>query len=147
MTDITTNRVSTARLKPHRQFAIVPARDGVRDRIPAEPDRDADLVISAAADEIDRLRAEVACYAEANRHLIDMHDAVIDDARKYTAAQAEIARLREALEKICTGPTPPDEGGREEWHAYWRELAVNRWGIARDALTQARAALAPVVAK
>lgn len=43
-----------------------------------------------AADEIDRLRA-------ANRYLIDMHDAVMDDARKYTAAQSEIARLREAL--------------------------------------------------
>ncbi len=58
-------------------------------------------------------------------------------------AVSQIARLREALEKICAGPTPPDEGGREEWHAYWRELAVNRWGIARDAL-QARAALAQV---
>ena len=46
-----------------------------------------------AADEIDRLRA-------ANRYLIDMHDAVIDDARKYTAAQAEIARLREALGSV-----------------------------------------------
>jgi len=46
-----------------------------------------------AADEIDRLR-------EANRYLIYMHDAVMDDARKYTAAQSEIARLREALGSV-----------------------------------------------
>ena len=60
MTDITTKPVSTARLK---QIAHAIADGNYREltmRIPADPDRDADLVISAAADEIDRLRAEVA---------------------------------------------------------------------------------------
>ena len=45
--------------------------------------------------------AEIASLREANRYLIDMHDAVIDDARKYTAAQAEIARLREAFTPLA----------------------------------------------
>lgn len=134
MTDITTKPVSTDRLN---QIARAIADGNYREltmRIPAEPDRDADLVISAAADEIDRLRAEVACYAEANRHLIDMHDAVIDDARKYSAAQAEIARLREALEKLC-------EMADESDGAQYGTLGTNFVrGIAR-------AALAPVVAK
>lgn len=81
-----------------------------------------------AADEIDRLRA-------ANRYLIDMHDAVIDDARKYTAAQAEIARLREALEKIAKGRTGLDpEESDAEWRAYWASLCIDYRGTARAAL-------------
>jgi len=68
--------------------------------------------------------AEIASLREANRYLIDMHDAVIDDARKYTAAQAEIARLREVLTVIAY---PLNIG--KVYHM--------------DAVKQARAALAP----
>jgi hypothetical protein len=43
--------------------AVTQGRDAVAReftmRVPAEPERDADLVLSKAADEIDRLRAEV----------------------------------------------------------------------------------------
>ena len=91
-----------------------------------------------SADEIDRLRAEVAGYAEANRHLIDMHDAVIDDARKYSAAQAEIARLREALTECI----PALEVGLDAAGVIGT-LGDGRPTTIRDALKQARAALAP----
>ena len=78
-----------------------------------------------AADEIDRLRAELAGYVEANRYMKgDLEDA-IEDARKYCEARREIARLREALSVIAY---PLNVG--KVYHM--------------DAVTQARAALAQV---
>ena len=85
-----------------------------------------------AADEIDRLRA-------ANRYLIDMHDAVIDDARKYTAAQAEIARLRDAIESCI----PALEIGRDAAHVI-SVFGDDRGATIGDALAKASAALAQV---
>lgn len=46
-------------------------------RVPAEPDRDADLVLARAADEIERLRAENAALradAERYRWLREQHE-------------------------------------------------------------------------
>lgn len=79
-----------------------------------------------AADELDRLRAEVARLAEANRYLIGISNEAMEDARKYAEAQREIARLREALESIAN---PLNILG--SYHL--------------KAVKQARAALAPVV--
>ena len=50
-----------------------------------------------AADEIDRLRAELAGYVEANKHMKGELDDALEDARKYCEAKREIARLRDAL--------------------------------------------------
>ena len=57
-----------------------------------------------AADEIDRLRAEVSRLTEANRYLIGISNEAMEDARKYEEARLEIARLREALSKIAAYP-------------------------------------------
>ena len=52
-------------------------------------------------------------------------------------ADAEIARLRDALESVCAANAGPrDNDSAEEWRAYWRELAVTRCAIARAALAQ-----------
>lgn len=56
------NPVSVKRLR-ELAHAVTLGPDGHHEftmRVPAEPDRDADLVLSSAADEIDRLRARVA---------------------------------------------------------------------------------------
>ena len=65
------------------------------------------------ADEIDRLRAEVAekdaeiaRLTEANRYLIGISNEAMEDARKYAEAQREIASaLRECL-KLIDAITP-----------------------------------------
>jgi len=50
-------------------------------------------------------------------------------------AQAEIARLREALEKIAKGRTGLDpEESDAEWRAYWASLCIDYRGTARAAL-------------
>ncbi len=51
-----------------------------------------------AADEIDRLRAELAGYVEANKHMKGELDDALEDARKYCEAKREIARLRDRLD-------------------------------------------------
>jgi len=48
---------------------------------------------------------------------------------------AEIARLREALEKIAKGRTGLDpEESDAEWRAYWASLCIDYRGTARAAL-------------
>ena len=54
-----------------------------------------------AADEIDRLRAELAGYVEANKHMKGELDDALEDARKYAEAQREIARLRHEVAMLC----------------------------------------------
>lgn len=59
----TLRHTNVARLR-ELSHAVTQGPDAIRRecsmRVPAEPDRDADLVLSSAADEIERLRAEVA---------------------------------------------------------------------------------------
>ena len=50
-----------------------------------------------AADEIDRLRAELAGYVEANRYMKGELDDALEDARKYADAQREVARLKNKI--------------------------------------------------
>lgn len=63
-------------------------------RVPAEPDRDADLVLASAADEIERLRAEVA---EADADYDDAVTLAQLNLAHFRAAEAEVARLTAAL--------------------------------------------------
>lgn len=53
------------------------------------------------ADEIDRLRAEVAGLTEANRYLIGISNEAMEDARKYAEAQREVSRLRHEVAQLC----------------------------------------------
>jgi len=59
-----------------------------------------EYVCEQAADEIDRLRAELAGHVEANRYMKGELDDALEDARKYAEAQREIVRLREALSNL-----------------------------------------------
>jgi len=59
----------------------------------------------------------------------DLHDAAITDLR---AAEAEVARLREALTEIAT-PMPENEGDWGE-NYNWHAVAKRRRDIARAAL-------------
>ena len=53
------------------------------------------------------------------------------------AKDAEIARLREALEKIAKGRTGLDpEESDAEWRTYWANLCIDYRAIARAALAQ-----------
>lgn len=67
-------------------------------RVPAEPDRDADLVLSSAADLLDRLQAENKRLREALQRIVDDHDFVQAHPEKWFgtgdrgAAYAETAR-------------------------------------------------------
>lgn len=54
-----------------------------------------------AADEIDRLRAEVARLTEANRYLIGISNEAMEDARKYEEARLEVSRLRHEVAMLC----------------------------------------------
>ena len=113
-----------------------------------------------AADEIDRLRAELAGYVEANKHMKGELDDALEDARKYAEAQREIARLidanrhqdeiigeqatqvarlREALE-CCI---PALEIGRDAAHVI-SVFGDDRGATISDALAKVRAALAQV---
>jgi hypothetical protein len=59
--------VSDIRVARLRELSVAVSknrRDEFTMRVPAEPDRDADLVLSWAADEIDRLLAENAALRE-----------------------------------------------------------------------------------
>ncbi|HAR45623.1 MAG TPA: hypothetical protein DCS05_05460 [Nitrospiraceae bacterium] len=84
-------------------------------RIPAEPDRDADLVVMRAAQEIEALRAQVAALTQERdsycRQIIafqsawpggcDEVQASIDGYKfELAAAQAHVQQLREALERV-----------------------------------------------
>ena len=62
----------------------------------------ADLVRQEAAREIDRLRAELAGYVEANRYMKGELDDAMEDARKYEEAKGEIARLRDRLDSALS---------------------------------------------
>ena len=111
---ITNTQVNTDRL---RQLAHC-AADGKWSEfymsIPPRPDRDADLVLSAAADEIDRLRAEVAGLKDPAKVLANMmrgniatpSPAALADLfganlTGLDAANLRIAELRQALEVRC----------------------------------------------
>jgi hypothetical protein len=58
MTGFLSKRVNTDRLREISLAIASGNRSELSMRVPAEPDRDADLVIMAAADEIDRLRRD-----------------------------------------------------------------------------------------
>lgn len=57
--------------------------------------------VQGSADEIDRLRAEVARLTEANRYLIGISNEAMEDARKYAEAQREVSRLRHEVAQLC----------------------------------------------
>ena len=92
----TLRHTNVARLR-ELSHAVTQGPDAIRRecsmRVPAEPDRDADLVLSSAADEIERLRAEVA-QSDA-----DYQDAITlaqINLNHFRAAEAEVARLTAA---------------------------------------------------
>ena len=57
--------------------------------------------IMQISDERDRLRAELAGYVEANRHMAGELDDALEDARRFAEAQREIARLRAVAEHLA----------------------------------------------
>lgn len=74
------------------------------------------LTAEAHAEEIDRLRAEVAGYVEANRHMKGELDDALEDARKYCEAQKEIARLTGANRKYAKALT--EQQGSIDWREW-----------------------------
>ena len=108
--------------------------------IPPRPDRDADLVLSAAADEIDRLRAEVAGLKDPAKVLANMmrgniatpSPAALADLfganlTGLDAANLRIAELSQALRKISEGNL-----GDRSWQGNYdaiRAIACNALGV------------------
>lgn len=92
----TLRHTNVARLR-ELSHAVTQGPDAIRRecsmRVPAEPDRDADLVLSSAADEIERLRAEVA---EADADYDDAVTLAQLNLAHFRAAEAEVARLTAA---------------------------------------------------
>ena len=79
-----TNAVSTKRLREIAQAIADGNANELTMRVPAEPGRDADLVVMSAADELDRLRARVA-ELEAERADDDALRERMSDILKRTA--------------------------------------------------------------
>jgi hypothetical protein len=81
--------------------AVTQGRDAVAReftmRVPAEPERDADLVLSKAADELDRLRAEVERQRNAKQAALTEGDAL---AAQNAALRAEVEALRDRLDTV-----------------------------------------------
>ena len=112
---ITHTQVNTDRLRQLAHCAADGKHVELGQLIPPRPDRDADLVLSAAADEIDRLRAEVAGLKDPAKVLANMmrgniatpSPAALADLfganlTGLDAANLRIAELRQALEVRCT---------------------------------------------
>ena len=88
--------------------------------IPPRPDRDADLVLSAAADEIDRLRAEspgVQGLAQLGRNCIDRVIELEGWKREATAALEQFSELARLAERLA-------EASRTEASLLCAELAA-----------------------
>ena len=57
-------------------------------------------------------------------------------AEMASEADQEIARLREALERIQDNPPQPTSVSQGVWYCWWSELAIARGEQARAALAQ-----------
>ena len=100
----TLRHTNVARLR-ELSHAVTQGPDAIRRecsmRVPAEPDRDADLVLSSAADEIERLRAEVAFRSSEIELFREELKRRCDEVAALKAAQANMIDATGAVEAVA----------------------------------------------
>lgn len=107
--------VSTARLRQLAKAVAAADWSEFSMRVPAEPDRDADLVLIDAADEIDRLRAE-------NIQMAEQHIAQLANANGYWQERLQSLRVRAALYARMLTLSGGDLGKPRDFHCLARDL-------------------------